>query len=153
LQVTAIAASVFADERLLLSIENELAIAREIQSSILPSCAPQLKSLRIHAAYQPLTAVAGDFYEFILVNQNRVGFLVADVSGQGVPGGAHRGDDQVAMQSVVSCAHDPSEVLRRLNSILSGQLRGQFVTATYLWADTEIGKALNSAAGHPPLLC
>ena len=85
---------VFADERRLLSIENELEIAREIQSSILPSCAPELKGLRIHAAYHPMTAVAGDFYEFIPVDQYRVGFLVADVSGSRCPRGAHRGDDQ-----------------------------------------------------------
>jgi len=143
---------VFADERRLLSIENELAIAREIQSSILPSCSPELKSLRIHAAYHPMTAVAGDFYQFIPVDQDRVGFLVADVSGHGVPAALIAAMIKVAMQSVVSCAHDPPEVLRRLNHILFGQPRSQFVSAAYLWLDTEIHKALYSAAGHPPLL-
>ena len=59
---------------------------------------------------------------------------------------------KVAMQSVVSCAHDPREVLRGLDRILSGQLLGQFVSAAYLWLDTENHKALYSAAGHPPLL-
>jgi sigma-B regulation protein RsbU (phosphoserine phosphatase) len=143
---------VFANERRLLSIENELEIAREIQSSILPSCAPELSSLRINAAYHPMTAVAGDFYEFIPVDQYRVGFLVADVSGHGVPAALIAAMIKVAMQSVVSCAPDPSEVLRGLNRILSGQLRSQFVSAAYLWLDTEIHKALYSAAGHPPLL-
>ena len=57
------------------------------------------------------------------------------------------------MQSVVSSASDPAEVLRGLNRILSGQLRSQFVSAAYLWLDTETRKALYSAAGHPPLLC
>jgi len=52
----------------------------------------------------------------------------------------------------VPCAHDPREVLRGLNRILSGQLRDQFVTAAYLWVDTERGVARYSAAGHPPLL-
>jgi sigma-B regulation protein RsbU (phosphoserine phosphatase) len=143
---------VFADERRLLSIENELAIAREIQQSILPTSAPELKSLRIHAAYHPMTAVAGDFYEFILVDQNRVGFLIADVSGHGVPAALIAAMIKVAMQSVVSCAPDPPGVLRGLNRILSGQLRSQFVSAAYLWLDTEVRKALYSAAGHPPLL-
>ena len=59
---------------------------------------------------------------------------------------------KVAMQSVVSRADDPPEVLRGLNRTLSAQLRGQFVTAAYLWLDTEIRKASYSAAGHPPLL-
>jgi sigma-B regulation protein RsbU (phosphoserine phosphatase) len=79
------AEKIFGDERRLLSIENELAIAREIQNSILPSGVPTLSSLRVTAAYHPMTAVAGDFYEFIPVDQNRAGFLVADVSGHGVP--------------------------------------------------------------------
>jgi sigma-B regulation protein RsbU (phosphoserine phosphatase) len=145
---------VFADERRLLSIENELEIAREIQRSILPSRAPELKNLRIHAAYRPMTAVAGDFYDFIPVDPDRVGLLVADVSGHGVPAVLIAAMIKVAVPSVVSCAHDPPEVLRRLNEILSGQLRGcQFVTAAYLWLDMKNHKALYSAAGHPPLLC
>jgi hypothetical protein len=84
----------FADERRLLSIENELAVAREIQSSILPSDIPEVRNLRITAAYHPMTAVAGDFYEFIPVDPERAGFLVADVSGHGFPSRAYRGDDQ-----------------------------------------------------------
>lgn len=146
------AESVFADERRLLSIENELEIAREIQNSILPTGAPQLNRLRLHAVYRPMTAVAGDFYEFIPVDLNRMGLLVADVSGHGVPAALIAAMIKVAVQSVLSCAHEPAEVLRRLNHILSGQMRGQFVSAAYLWLDTEIGRGLYSAAGHPPLL-
>ncbi len=143
---------VFVSERRLFSIESELAIAREIQNSTLPDRAPDLKSLRINAVYRPMTAVAGDFYDFIPVDQNRVGFLVADVSGHGVPAALIAAMIKVAMQSVHSCADDPAEVLRRLNRALSRQLRDQFVTAAYLWLDTEARKALYSAAGHPPLL-
>jgi hypothetical protein len=98
-----------------------------------------------------MTAVAGDFYEFIPVDQNRVGVLVADVSGHGVPAALIEAMIKVAMQSVASCAREPREGLRGL--ILSGQLRGQLISAAYLWLDTETGKALYSAAGHPPLLC
>jgi phosphoserine phosphatase RsbU/P len=143
---------VFASERRLLAIENELAIAREIQASILPRSVPEVSSLRIAAAYHPMTAVAGDFYEFIPLDQHRVGFLVADVTGHGVPAALIAAMIKVAVQSVVPCAQDPREVLRGLNRILSGQLRDQFVTAAYFWLDTETRKALYSAAGHPPLL-
>jgi sigma-B regulation protein RsbU (phosphoserine phosphatase) len=143
---------VFASERRLLSIENELAIAREIQTSILPSSSPELKNLRITAAYRPMTAVAGDFYEFIPLDENRVGILVADVSGHGVPAALIAAMIKVALQSVVPCAHDPREVLRGLNRILSGQLHDQFVTAAYLFVDIHNGNALYSAAGHPPLI-
>jgi sigma-B regulation protein RsbU (phosphoserine phosphatase) len=53
---------------------------------------------------------------------------------------------------IYAVAHDPREVLRGLNRALSGLLRDQFVTASYLWIDTEHRSALYSAAGHPPLL-
>ncbi len=141
-----------ASERRLLSIESELAIAREIQASILPTDSPELKSLRVAAAYRPMTAVAGDFYEFILVDQNRIGFLVADVTGHGVPAALIAAMIKVAMQFVVPSAHDPQEVLRGLNRVLFPQLRTQLVSAAYLWLDTEKRIALYSAAGHPPLL-
>lgn len=141
-----------ASERRLLSIENELAIAREIQASILPVMSPEVKDLRVAAAYRPMTAVAGDFYEFIPVDPNRIGFLVADVTGHGVPAALIASMIKVAMQSVVPCAHDPREVLRGLNRVLFAQLRTQLVSAAYLWLDTENHIALYSAAGHPPLL-
>jgi phosphoserine phosphatase RsbU/P len=144
---------IFSSERRLLSIENELAIAREIQKSILPSSSPRFENLRITAAYRPMTAVAGDFYDFIHVDQNRGGFLVADVSGHGVPAALIAAMIKVAIQSVVPCAaQDPGAVLQGLNRILSTQLHVPFVTAAYLWLDTETRQALYSAAGHPPLL-
>jgi phosphoserine phosphatase RsbU/P len=146
------AEKVFGDERRLLSIEKELAIAREIQSSILPSGVPAMEGLRMSAAYHPMTAVAGDFYEFIEVDAKRLGVLVADVSGHGVPAAMIAAMVKVAMQSVVGLAHDPGAVLHGLNLTLSGQLRGQYVTAAYLWIDMERRKAAYSGAGHPPLL-
>jgi sigma-B regulation protein RsbU (phosphoserine phosphatase) len=142
---------VFTNELRLLSVEKELAIAREIQISILPSGVPEINQLRISAAYRPMTAVAGDFYEFIPVDQKRVGILVADVSGHGVPAALIASMIKVAMQTVIPCAHDPQAVLSGLNRVLSAQ-RGQFVSAAYLWLDAENRKALYSAAGHPPLL-
>src|SRR5579872_2780127 len=143
---------VFTNERRLLAVESELAIAREIQTSILPRCIPELQDLSISAAYLPMTAVAGDFYEFIPIDDKRLGILVADVSGHGVPAALIASMIKVAAQSVVPCAHDPAAVLRGLNRALSGQLRGQFVTAAYLWMDLDRCIALYSAAGHPALL-
>jgi phosphoserine phosphatase RsbU/P len=143
---------VFANERRLLSVENELAIARELQTSILPRGVPEISNLSFSAVYRPMTAVAGDFYEFIPVDQKRVGILVADVTGHGVPAALIASMIKVAMQSVVSCACDPREVLRGLNRILFSQLHDQLVSAAYLWLDTENRNALYSAAGHPPLL-
>ncbi|MFZ1136593.1 MAG: PP2C family protein-serine/threonine phosphatase [Candidatus Korobacteraceae bacterium] len=144
---------VYTGERRLLSIENELAVARQLQFSILPTTTPQLRNLRIAAVYEPMTEVAGDFYEYLPVDEYRTGFLVADVSGHGVPAALIASMIKVAVQSVVSFASDPSELLRRLRDILTAQLQGQFVSVAYLWIDTERRTARYSAAGHPPLLC
>ena len=144
---------IFASEHRLLAIESELEIARQLQFSILPSSIPEVSNIRIAASYLPMTAVAGDFYEFLPVDQHRAGFLIADVSGHGVPAALIASMIKVATQSVMAWASDPAEVLRRLGTILSGQLRGQFVSAAYLWVDTESCLARYSAAGHPPLLC
>ena len=143
---------VFASERRLLAIDKELEIARRLQFSILPDNIPEVENTRIAVAYEPMTAVGGDFYEFLPVDQHRAGFLVADVSGHGVPAALIASMIKVAMQSVTAWTHEPSEVLRRLGTVLSGQLRDQYVSAAYLWIDTETGKARYSAAGHPPLL-
>lgn len=143
---------VFANERRLLAIESELETARQIQISILPRAIPALPHLRIAAAYEPMSAVAGDFYQFIPVDQHRLGVLVADVCGHGVPAAMISSMIKVAMQSVAGCAADPSRVLIELNRILSPELRGQLISAAYLWIDTEHHCARYSAAGHPPLL-
>lgn len=141
-----------ANERRLLSIDKELEVARQLQFSILPTAIPEIENVRIAVCYRPMTAVAGDFYEFVCADGNRIGVLVADVTGHGVPAALIASMIKVATQSVEACAHDPREVLRGLNRILFKQLHEQYVSAAYLWMDTEHGKALYSAAGHPPLL-
>jgi sigma-B regulation protein RsbU (phosphoserine phosphatase) len=138
-------------ERRLVSIENELAVARQLQFSILPTTTPEVRNLRIAAVYEPMTAVAGDFYEYLSVDNYRAGFLVADVSGHGVPAALIASMIKVAALSASTHAADPSEFLRLLGETLSGQLRGQFVSAAYLWIDTQTRVARYSAAGHPPL--
>jgi len=86
------------------------------------------------------------------IDEMRLGILVADVAGHGVSAALIASMIKVAMQSVVSVAADPGAVLGGLNRVLSGQLRGQLVSAAYLWLDTENRTARYSAAGHPPLL-
>jgi len=143
---------VFASERRLLAIENELAIARDIQTSILPRSNPEIRNLRITAAYHPMTAVAGDFYDFIPVDQHRVGVLVADVLGHGIPAALIAAMIKMAAQSIVPCVQSPGDLLQGLNRMLYGQAPDQFATAAYLFIDTQNYSARYSAAGHPPLL-
>ncbi len=143
----------FTNERRLLAIETELETARQIQSSILPASVPDLEDLRIAASYQPMTAVAGDFYQFVRADDHHLGILVADVAGHGIPAALISSMIKVAMQSVAAHAHDPAQVLGGLNRILSSEAQGQLVSAAYAWLDTEDRSLLYSAAGHPPLLC
>ncbi len=143
----------FTNEHRLLSIETELETARQIQSSILPAKVPELENVRIAASYQPMTAVAGDFYQFVCSDNNHLGILVADVSGHGIPAALISSMIKVAMQSVAIHCDDPAQVLGGLNRILSSEAHGQFVSAAYVWIDTESRNVLYSAAGHPPLLC
>lgn len=144
---------VFTNERRLLSFETELETARQIQSSILPTEVPDLQNVRVAASYQPMTAVAGDFYQFIRLDSHHLGILVADVAGHGIPAALISSMIKVAMQAVVVHADDPAQVLGGLNRILSSEAHGQFVSAAYVWIDTAKRHALYSAAGHPPLLC
>jgi phosphoserine phosphatase RsbU/P len=143
---------VLISERRLVSIEQELAVAREIQNSILPANIPDVHGLRIAAAYYPAASVAGDFYEFFQIDDHRVGLLIADVSGHGVPAALIASMIKVAVHTVQSDAEDPEKLLNGLNRILTRQLNGQFVTAAYLFLDVEAKMARYSGAGHPPLL-
>jgi phosphoserine phosphatase RsbU/P len=139
-------------EEALLAISNELEIARRIQTSILPEQMPELAGFRVAARYVPMTQVAGDFYDFLVVDDRRVGLLIADVSGHGVPAALVASMVKVAIAAQAEHAADPAKVMSGLNSVLAGKLQGQFVTAAYLFLDLEKGTGSYSAAGHPPLL-
>lgn len=76
---------VIADVERMVAINRELEIARRIQSSILPQTMPRVPGLTIAARYRPMTAVAGDFYDFLELDAKRLGILVVDVAGHGVP--------------------------------------------------------------------
>lgn len=142
----------FENERQLASIQSELEMARQIQTSILPSSVPQIKGLRIAASYKPMSSVAGDFYQFLPLDDHRVGILVADVTGHGVPAALIASMIKVAMQSVLDCAPFPEKVLRKLNDILTPELKGRLTSAGYFWIDTEHQLGRYAGAGHPPLL-
>ena len=139
-------------EEALLAIRNELEIARRIQTSILPEQMPEMVGLRLAAKYVPMSEVAGDFYDFLVVDDRRVGILIADVSGHGVPAALVASMVKVAIAAQAEHADIPAKVMAGLNSVLAGKLQGQFVTAAYLFLDLEKGTGSYSAAGHPPML-
>ena len=142
----------FANEERLLAIDKELEIARRIQSSTLPRSVPTLPGLEIVARYVPMSAVAGDFYDFLCVDEKRVGILVADVTGHGVPAALIASMLKVAFAGQAAHAQDPARVLSGLNRSLCGKFDAHFVTAAYLFVDLEKSLLHYSAAAHPPLM-
>jgi len=99
-----------------------------------------------------MTAVAGDFYDFVEIDDHRLGILVADVSGHGVPAALLASMVKVALASQHARADRPAALMAGLNGALCGRLAGQFVTAAYLFIDARVASMRYAAAGHPPML-
>jgi sigma-B regulation protein RsbU (phosphoserine phosphatase) len=138
--------------RQLIAINNELEMAREIQISILPNNTPKIAGLDIAARYIPMSAVAGDFYDFISVDEKHLGVLIADVSGHGLPAALIASMLKIALSAQSPHAFDPARVLAGLNQLLCGKFRRHYVTAAYLFLDLEKDIVSYAGAGHPPLL-
>jgi phosphoserine phosphatase RsbU/P len=139
-------------ERQLEAIRSEMDSARQIQLSILPQTIPQIAGLEIAANYIPMTSVAGDFYDFALVDDHRIGVLVADVSGHGMPAALIASMLKIAFAAQAGQASDPVRVLAGLNQALHGKFQGHYVTAAYALIDTQNQTLCYAGAGHPPLL-
>jgi sigma-B regulation protein RsbU (phosphoserine phosphatase) len=138
--------------RQLVEINTELEMARQIQLSILPSSTPKISGLDIVARYIPMTSVAGDFYDFIVVDERHVGILIADVSGHGLPAALIASMLQVALTAQARHVSEPGKVLAGLNQALCGKFQHNFVTAAYVYVDLEKNIMNYGGAGHPPLL-
>jgi phosphoserine phosphatase RsbU/P len=138
--------------RQLVEINTELEMARQIQLSILPSSTPKITGMDIVARYVPMTSVAGDFYDFIVVDERHVGILIADVSGHGLPAALIASMLQVALTAQARHVSEPGKVLAGLNQALCGKFQHNFVTAAYVYVDLEKKSMSYGGAGHPPLL-
>lgn len=136
----------------LLAIQKELETARLIQQSILPETVPQIDGLDIAARYVPMAAVAGDFYDFIVVDNKHVGILMADVSGHGMPAALIASMLKIALAAQSAHADDPARVLHGLNQALCGKFQHHYVTAAYAFVDMKKRILTYAGAGHPPLL-
>lgn len=136
----------------LLALNNELEMARQIQLSILPHTLPQIPGLEIVARFRPMTAVAGDFYDFVQIDDKHLGILIADVSGHGLPSALIASMLQVALTAQVAHASEPAKVLSGLNRALCGKFTQNFVTAAYVYVDLEKSLMRYAGAGHPPVM-
>jgi sigma-B regulation protein RsbU (phosphoserine phosphatase) len=142
----------FANEERLLAIDAELQIARQIQASTLPQQLPELADLDIAARYVPMSAVAGDFYDFLPDGPTRLGILIADVAGHGVGAALIASMVKLAFAGQSMYASDPAKLLTEVNIALCGKFEEQYVTAAYVYIDCERNTIRYAGGGHPPLM-
>ncbi len=134
------------------TLRSELETARRVQLSILPQEIPKIEGLEIAARYFPMAALGGDFYDFIVVDEKRIGILVADVSGHGTPAALIASMLKISLAAQIAHASQPAQVLSGLNQSLLGKFRHHYVTAAYVFVNMEEKFLRYAGAGHPPLL-
>ena len=134
------------------TMNTELEMARQVQLSILPREIPDLPGIEIAARYLPMSSVAGDFYDFLVVDDQHLGILIADVSGHGLPSALIASMLQSALVWQGTHASDPTQVLSGLNRAINGKFDRHFATAAYLFVDMQKGAVTYAAAAHPPML-
>jgi serine phosphatase RsbU (regulator of sigma subunit) len=132
-------------------VEQELEVASSIQQASLPKEVPTLEGWEISPLYQPAREVGGDFYDFHFLSEGRVGLVVGDATGKGVPAALVMsttcGMLQLAAQALESTS--PGEVLKRVNETLLARIpANMFVTCFYCILDPKSASLTYANAGH-----
>lgn len=134
-------------------MSRELEIAREIQLSLLPTAFPEMEAVEVAAACESATEVGGDYFDLIAIDSRRVGIVIADVSGKGVPGLLVMGVARSVIRAQARQHLSPREVLIRANDIIAPDIgKGMFVTVLYGVLDVERRAFAFANAGHNPLV-
>lgn len=134
--------------------EYELSIAREVQRQLLPAEAPTIMGYDSAAFYQGAKAVSGDYFDFIPLGNGMWGFIIADVSGKGIPGSMVMAVTRTIVRLVANkYLNRAAETLKETNRLISKQIkRGMFVTAFYAILDENTGSVTYASAGHNPMV-
>lgn len=142
------------DHDQLLSLQQELEVARKIQQSIVPRKFPpfpERQEFEIHAEMIPARDVGGDFYDFFLVDDNRLGFVIGDVSGKGVPAALFMAVSKTLLKATALKDLPPEECLQQVNRILYLEsVAAMFVTIFYGILNMRTGEINYSNGGHNP---
>ncbi|NCB33552.1 MAG: hypothetical protein EOM64_06675, partial [Erysipelotrichia bacterium] len=135
-------------------IDKELEFARSIQYSVLPSVFPPFPDhteFDIYAAMATAKEVGGDFYDFYLIRDNTLAFLIADVSGKGIPAAMFMMTAKTMIKSYAESGMDVNEALTQANRKLCEENSAQmFVTCWFGYLDILTGKVTYCNAGHNP---
>jgi serine phosphatase RsbU (regulator of sigma subunit) len=129
--------------------EQELRVARRIQQASLPKEVPTLEDWQISPFYQPAREVGGDFYDFHLLSEGKLGLAVGDATGKGVPAALVMSTTCGMLRAVAQGSESPGEVLLRVNEALSTRIpASMFVTCFYGVLDPKSGIFAYANAGH-----
>lgn len=141
-------------QALLVSLQQELEIARNMQLSILPRNAPTTNAVELSALMIPAKEIGGDFYDYFFLDETRLALVVADVSGKGVPAAFFMAISRTLLKSNALLLRNPAEVIGRLNDQLSAENEQMmFVTVFFGILDLSTGECVFVNAGHnPPLV-
>ena len=137
------------------SIKGDLAIAREIQQAILPRIFPPFpenaEQLDIAALMNAAKDVGGDFYDFFRIDDQRIGFVVADVSGKGVPAAIFMAVSRTLIRATGVRGVSPAECISYSNGLLAQESANyMFVTVFYGIYNIATGQVTYTNAGHNP---
>jgi serine phosphatase RsbU (regulator of sigma subunit) len=131
-------------------IEQELHVARRIQQASLPEAVPALEGWEIYPSYLPAREVGGDFYDFLELEDGRLGLVVGDATGKGVPAALVMSTTCGMIRAVTQASdYSPGEVLQRVNEALATRIpANMFVTCFYGVLDPGTGSFAYANAGH-----
>lgn len=141
-----------AEHSQLTSLQNDLSIAREIQQSILPKNYPPLakpKSFDIHAFMKAAKYVGGDFYDFFRINDNQLGFVIADVADKGIPAAIFMAISRTVIRAIALEERDVAQCIKKSNTILCQEsVNSMFVSVFYGILNINTGVITYCNAGH-----
>ena len=139
----------------LVSIKSDLAVAGEIQQAILPQRFPPIEEMAdmvdLFATMTPAKEVGGDFFDFFKIDEKRLGFVIADVSGKGVPASIFMAVSRTLLRATGMRGIDTNECLNYVNNMLCHEsIDSMFVTVFYGIYNTDTGLVEYTNAGHNP---
>lgn len=142
------------NETQLSAMRREIDIAREIQNRILPGNFPPLENISIAARLMSAKRMSGDFYNLFIIDPNRTAFVIADVSGKGVPAAFYMAVVSTLLSTLVREGEAPEKCLTQVNQLLcKHRIPGMFVTLFYAILDHRDGWIDYANGGHlPPYL-
>jgi len=131
--------------------EQELARARQIQQELLPKSIPQLRGTQVAGAWQPASAVGGDYYDIVPLDENRLAICIGDVVGKGITAALLMANLQAAFRAFATADASPAAVCSKLNAFMCGNVAsGKFISFFYCIVDARDLSLAYENAGHCP---